>query len=184
MESLQAQAFGGNQANYKEAVLAIPGVGAVKVYPTWNGGGTVKLVILDGTYAVPSQTLIDTVQTAIDPEVNQGVGLGLAPIGHTVTVEGATSTDINITFTLTYQTGYDWSMVEQSVQNAIDAYFLEISKTWEDNANLIVRVSQIDSRMLDLTGILDISGTTINGSTANLELTDNSIPVRGTITPN
>lgn len=38
LDSLQAQAFGGNQADYKEQVLAIPGVGGVKVRPVWNGG--------------------------------------------------------------------------------------------------------------------------------------------------
>lgn len=38
LDSLQAQAFGGNQADYKEQVMAIPGVGGVKVRPVWNGG--------------------------------------------------------------------------------------------------------------------------------------------------
>lgn len=36
LDSLQSQAFGGNQADYKEKVLAIPGVSAVKVHPVWN----------------------------------------------------------------------------------------------------------------------------------------------------
>jgi uncharacterized phage protein gp47/JayE len=36
IDSLRSQAFGGNQADYKEKVLAIPGVGAVKVFPVWN----------------------------------------------------------------------------------------------------------------------------------------------------
>jgi len=30
-------------------------VGDVKVYPVWNGGGTVKLVIIDSEYNVPSE---------------------------------------------------------------------------------------------------------------------------------
>ncbi len=36
LDSFQSQAFGGNQADYKEKVLAIPGVSAVKVHPVWN----------------------------------------------------------------------------------------------------------------------------------------------------
>lgn len=38
LESFQSQAFGGNQADYTEKVLAIPGVAAVKVHPVWNMG--------------------------------------------------------------------------------------------------------------------------------------------------
>ena len=38
LASLQAQAFGGNQADYRAQVMAIPGVGGVKVRPVWNGG--------------------------------------------------------------------------------------------------------------------------------------------------
>ena len=37
LNSLNAQAFGGNQIDYIEKVNAIPGVGGVKVYRAWNG---------------------------------------------------------------------------------------------------------------------------------------------------
>lgn len=36
LDSFQTQAFGGNQADYREQVLAVPGVGGVKVHPVWN----------------------------------------------------------------------------------------------------------------------------------------------------
>ena len=36
LDSFQSQAFGGNQADYTEKVLAMPGVGGVKVHPVWN----------------------------------------------------------------------------------------------------------------------------------------------------
>ena len=39
-DSMDAQSFGGNVADYKERVNAMNGVGGVKVYPVWNGGGT------------------------------------------------------------------------------------------------------------------------------------------------
>ena len=44
LKSFETQAYGGNIADYKEKVLSISGVGGVKVYPVWNGGGTVKVV--------------------------------------------------------------------------------------------------------------------------------------------
>lgn len=180
-DSLESQAFGGNIADYKQKVKALAGVGGVKVYPTWNGGGTVKLVIMDSTYGVPSTELIDEVQTAIDPVVNQGQGLGFAPIGHVVTVTGVTATIVDITTTITYQDGWTWTDIEPYVNETIDIYLKELSSTWADETNLVVRISQIETRLLNLTGILDIGNTTINGLAQNLVLGNVSIPVRGDV---
>ena len=179
--SLQSQAFGGNVADYKEKILTISGVGGVKVYPVWNGGGTVKLVITDSTYSVPSSTLIDLVQSQVDPVTNQGKGIGFAPIGHVVTVEGVTSTSIDITTTITYQEGWKWEDVKLSVYKAIDKYFNELASTWDNETSLIIRISQIETRLLNLTGILDITNTTINDNASNLNLGVDNIPIRGDI---
>jgi uncharacterized phage protein gp47/JayE len=35
-DSFLSRAFGGNRADYVQRVMALPGVGAVKVYPVWN----------------------------------------------------------------------------------------------------------------------------------------------------
>lgn len=181
LESFQSKAFGGNIADYKEKTKAISGVGGVKVYPVWNGGGTVKLVIISSDFTVPSSTLVDDVQEAVDPVANSGQGLGIAPIGHVVTVEGVNGTSVNISTTITYATGWDWEALEPYVEAAIDEYFTELAKTWEDEAALIVRISQIEARILALTAVVDITGTTLNGSTANLVLPADNIPVRGVI---
>ncbi|GHU85637.1 baseplate assembly protein [Clostridia bacterium] len=180
-DSLESQAFGGNIADYKEKVRALDGVGGVKVYPIWNGSGTVKLVIVDSTYSKPSDILVDAVQTTIDPTQNQGEGLGIAPIGHVVTVIGVEETVINITTTLTYVPGWDWDKVKDSVYMAVDSYLLELSKSWEAEEYLVVRISQIDNRILDLDGILDITDTKINGQESNVVLEPDNIPIRGTV---
>ena len=50
LASLQTTAFGGNRADYLEAIGAISGVGAVKLYRAWNGGiSAADLVPPDGT---------------------------------------------------------------------------------------------------------------------------------------
>ncbi|MFR0924503.1 MAG: baseplate J/gp47 family protein [Butyricicoccaceae bacterium] len=108
--SIDGEAFGGNVADYREKVNAITGVGGVKVYPVWNGGGTVKLTIIASDYTAPSTELISKVQTAIDPEQNHGEGLGLAPIGHTVTVAGARVCRHCYHNQYHLATGWAWSM--------------------------------------------------------------------------
>lgn len=179
--TLSTKSFGGNKSDYIEKVNAISGVGGVKVYPVWSGGGTVKLVVINSEYGKASDTLIDSVQTIIDPTTNQGAGDGLAPIGHVVTVETVTETIVDITFSITYQEGYYFEDIKSYINSMIDSYFLEMCKTWADSDSLIIRISQLESRLLNVTGVLDVTGTTINGTASNLALGADDIPVRGTV---
>lgn len=179
LESFSNQSYGFNRAQYIETVEALPGVGSCKPYRAWNGGGTVKLVITDATYGVPTTTLIDYVQTVIDPTQNSGEGEGLAPIDHEVTVAGVTATTVNLSTTLTYASGWSLSEVLSYIETALDAYYGSLNATWSSQENLYVRISQIESALLALEGIVDIEGTTINGSASNLALGADAIAVRG-----
>lgn len=179
--TLDSQAFGGNMSDYKEKVNQLQGVGGIKIYPVWDGGGTVKLVIISSQFQKPSSDLIDSLQTQIDPLNSQGEGVGFAPIGHVVTVVGVTEQKVNITLNLTYREGWNWQDAKGYVDTAIDNYFTELSKGWADSDNLIVRISQIETRLLEIEGIMDISGTKINGVEQNLMLDKDSIPVRGDV---
>ena len=182
-ESLVSQAYGGNIVDYKQKVTALPGVGGVKVEPVWNGGGTVKLTIIDSDYNKPSPTLIDEVQTAVDPEQNQGQGYGIAPIGHVVTVVGVNEVEINVEPEITLQTGYTWDDVKPTVEAAIDDYFAELRGEWADSETLVVRISQIEVRILAITGIVDVQNTKLNGQQQNIELGPYEIPVLGEVMP-
>ena len=179
--AFDAQAFGGNIADYKEKVSALPGVGAVKVYPVWDGGGTVKLVLLSSEYKVPSAELIASVQAAIDPEGHPGEGVGIAPIDHTVTVVGANVQTVDILTKLTYENGYSWESVQQSVKDAVERYFDELRRAWEGQEQTVVRISQIETRLLDVAGIIDIANTTINGVAENLTVGADTVPVLGSV---
>lgn len=182
LNSFSSQTYGFNRAQYIAVTEALPGVGGCKPYRAWNGPGTVKLVITDSDYGVPSSELISSVQTAIDPTQNSGDGIGLAPIDHEVTVAGVSGTTINIETSLSFAGG--WSLEEclPYIEEAIDAYYTELNSTWSSEENLIVRVAQIEARLLNLQGIVDVVGTTINGQEANIVLDENAIAVRGSFT--
>ena len=171
--SLNSQAFGGNRADYLAKVRSIPGVGGVKVYTgaEWQGGGTTKIVFTTSAYTKPAESFVDSIQTMIDPLQNQGNGYGIAPVGH-------------IAFTLTLQTGHTWEDVEDYVNAAIDAYFTTLNEGWEHEENIIVRVSQIETRLLNVPGIVDIANTAINGAEENLTIGKDAIAVRGAVSAN
>lgn len=145
-------------------------------------GGTVKVVIIDSTFSAPSEALIDLVQTAVDPMENAGEGVGIAPIGHVVTVEGVLDEAVDLAFDLTYQNEWDWEAVKPYVLDTINGYFKELAETWADqNEPLVVRISQLESRILSVSGVLDISNTTINEEAANYPLPLDHIPVVGAV---
>lgn len=181
MDAINEQPFGGNVADYKKKINEIPGVGGVKVFPVWNGGGTVKATIIAADYSEPSSTLVDEVQTLIDPEQNSGQGLGLAPIGHEVTITGAQALTIDVTATLTLAPDTTIGQVQNDVEDAINAYMLSLRQTWANESAIIVRVAQIESRILAVPGVVDVTNTMLNGSAANITLTDEQIPTMGTV---
>lgn len=184
LNSMSSNAYGGNIADYKEKVILLDGVGGVKVYPVWNGGGTVKIIFINSAFGVPSDELVNNIQEIIDPTTNSGKGYGIAPIGHVVTVEGVTSRKIDISINISYLDGWSWDACALQIKQTIDDYFLELSKTWDSNEELVVRISQIESKILNCTGVYDVSGTTLNGSDSNLNLGKNEIPVRGSVNGN
>jgi uncharacterized phage protein gp47/JayE len=179
--SLDSQAFGGNVADYKAKTNSLDGVGGVKVYPAWEGGGTVKLVIINSEHEVPSASLIYSVQEAIDPIQNRGQGVGIAPIGHEVSVFGCEGTTIDISTTIEFRSGWDWDSVKPYVETAIDEYFKELSANWDSSENLVVRISQLEARLLSVAGIHDIKNTKLNNVADNFTLGSDNIPIRGAV---
>lgn len=182
LNSFRSNPYGGNKQDYREKTDALDGVGGTVVIPVWAGGGTVKLIIIDSDYNVASDVLVDTVQEAIDPEP-QGTGSGIAPIGHTVTVVTATAVAISVSCKVILHEGYNWNEVKVKAEEAIEAYLLELRALWEEaEGSLIVRVSQIENRLLNLDGVLDVTDTTVNGSESNLALKQGELPVFGGVT--
>ncbi|MBQ4249098.1 MAG: baseplate J/gp47 family protein [Clostridia bacterium] len=224
MKSLKESPFGGNRADYREKIGALPGVGGVKVYRAWNAGlspasfvppegteewisaqgapediahwlravygasseglltvgGTVRVVIIGSEYASPSEALLNSVQMAVDPKEGSGEGLGLAPIGHVVTVEGVGERAVSAGVRVQLSDGFVWEDVREYAENAVKAYFRSLCEGWADSDEpLTVRVSQIETRLLSIEGIVDVTSCEINGAGENLTLGADEIPVFG-----
>lgn len=190
LASFDSQAYGGNIPDYKEKVNAIRGIGGCKIYPVWAGGGTVKVFFMTSEFKPPAAEFVTEVQTALDPVKNHAEGIGIAPIGHTVTVEGAVNSAVAIELHISVDTSID--DYKEQVQKVIDEYFLELNKGWagtkidtlekQVDTGLTIRTSQIESRILSIEGITDISHTKLNGVEENLVLKVTELAVRGEIT--
>lgn len=176
--SFETKSYGGNRKDYIEKTNSIPGVGSTKVTPIWEGGGTVKLTILNSEFTKATPTLVDTVQQEIDP-TKDGHGLGIAPVGHIVTVDTVEEVTVNISSNITFDDGYSFTTLKPQIEETISDYLLELRKDWANQTNLIVRIAQIDTRILGIQGVVDIADTKINGKAENLILSEYQIPMMG-----
>lgn len=179
--SFDIKAFGGNKSDYIEKTNELDGVGATKVTPCWDGGGTVKLTILNSDFGKASNTLVEKIQEIIDPR-KDGEGLGLAPIGHIVTVDTTEEITINVSATFTFNSGYTFNSLKSQIEQAIGDYLLELRKEWANVNELLVRIRQIELKILNIEGIIDISNTKLNDSTDNIILSKYQIPIFGGVT--
>lgn len=190
---VNARPFGGNVAQYREMLMEIAGVGAVQVYPVWAGGGTVKVSIIDATWQPVTEDFINYVQNLIDPDAipdQQGTGLGMAPIDHRVTVVTADQLAINVEAHLTLSGGSTIDQVTPLVRAVIETYLNELRHTWgspnEFNVyNLTVYAARISAAILNIGGIINVTGIVLNGQGSDLVLIENSnmqqLPVLGEV---
>lgn len=189
-EHIREKAFAGNRADYKKKIMEIQGVGGVQLFRAPYGGGTVRAVIIDSSYNSPTQELVDFVQERVDPIKYTGDGYGTAPIGHEVTVEGVESVAVDFSANLTLS-GVTLGQVEPLVREEFANYLAEVRKEWVrmnsfSNGQLtvvplVVRITHIESRILSIEGVRDITGTSLNGKSENITLFA-EIPVEGSVT--
>lgn len=177
-------AFGGNIEDYIRMANEVDGVGAVQVYPTWQGGGTVLLSILSNEFLKPTQTLVDLVQQTIDPD-KTGAGLGLAPIGHKVTVKAPEEKLLTISFYLTTDPGIDNESVMSAINAAVEKYFDTTRRRWAERrdggyTSWIYR-SQITSAILSVDGVANVNSVKIGNQDEDVKMildnTKQEIPI-------
>lgn len=179
------EATGGNIAAYRTAILAINGVGAVQVYPAWNGGGTVLCSILGSDYTPALPALVESVQEAICPLGSDGLpssdGFGMANIGAAVTITTATPVTLDIVcdieFVSSVTNGVETyqSQIEETIQN----YITSVNATWGDPVQsytisypLTVYRSRIINAILQIEDIVNVTNVTINGTEADFVFTE------------
>lgn len=98
--------------------------------------------------------------------------------GHIVSITGVNEEAIEVRAELEYKTGYSWDNIENEFYRVIDEYFDELNRNWANEKEIVIRISQIETRILSITGVLDIRNTRINEQEANYVLNKDSIAIR------
>lgn len=193
LANLMKTAFGGNIAQYRQWAKEIPGIGGVQVYPVWAGGGTVKLSIIDTDYNSCSSEFCQTILEKFDPENSggeTGLGLGIAPIGHKVTVSTPLPRTINVSGKITLLPGYKLETLMPDIKATLENYLLSLREAWENsddenNYSVIVYLGRINFAILNVKGVSSAYELQLNGTDTDIRLTETSslqeIPVLGTV---
>lgn len=183
--------FAGNISDYKQKVKSIDGVGLASVITataTNNTEGKILINILNSDLEIASQALINQVQNIIDPE-QDGNGVGLAPIGHKVTIRTSSKSIINVKTTVTLADGIQLDNIKLQIKNAINKYYKTVINSEWEKESWTVRISQIENQILNLEGIIDITNTSLYNAElsnykGNISFNSYQIPVIEEVTIN
>ena len=182
IQSFTSQSFAGNISAYKEKFASIQGVGGSKIYPTWQGAGTVKAVLISSDYTAVSDYLINQIRAEAVPA--KGSGYGWAPIGHNLTIESVKEVVISVSTQITYAAGYSSSNLSEKIKEKIKEYLKGIAEAWkegDEHTEAIVYISRLESAILDVQGVLDVNNTSLNKNSSNLTLQSDEIPKLGEV---
>lgn len=156
IEKIQKPITSGNKNHYEYWAKQVAGVGSVKVLPCWNGGGTVKVIILSSDNDIPDDTVIENVANYIEEN---------RPIGADVTVTKAQPLNVDIIAEISISSSYNLTNVKADIETNIKEYLSSID--FDDEK--VLSYYKIGDIIFDVDGVLDILSYTINGGTVSLQ---------------
>lgn len=164
---VQSPSTSGNAYNYRKWALEVPGVGDAKVYPLWNGNGTVKVMVVDSNMSIDT-----SLETKVFEHIEE-----VRPIGAAVTVTSPASKEITVTAKITL----DGSRLLNEVSANFTAAIADYLKGTIFEAYTI-SYAKIGSLLLNTRGIADYSDLLLNGGSVNISIEDTQMPIAGAIT--
>lgn len=158
LEKVQRPITGGNENQYVYWAKQVEGVGNARCIGCWNGGGTVKVIIISESADIPTTETLQYVTSYIEAR---------RLIGAQVTVVGATPLAVAIAATLEIAVGYKAASVQEGISAAVAAYLNGIAYT--DTLNLSYH--RIGELMFHVEGVENVVDYTINGNKQSLTAT-------------
>lgn len=97
-------------------------------------------------------------------------------------VNTASEWTLNVKTTITLDSGVTEDDVEDEILEEIKQYYKEVIKNEWESGKWTIRVSQVENRILDIDGIIDVSATKLLTSSeseyeGNCNMYSNNIPV-------
>ncbi|AJK89639.1 MULTISPECIES: baseplate J/gp47 family protein [Lysinibacillus] len=165
-DKLQRPGKAGNKYHYRQWALEVTGIGDAKVFPRYNGPLTMKVVVIDANKLPAPIELVEDVREHIEKEMPFGV--------EDLLVIPAVALFLNLTVAITLMPGFTEEVVKANIKKNITKHLKEIAFKAS-----FVSYAKIGALIIDSDGVMDYQDLLINGSTANVVIPDDGVPVMG-----
>lgn len=166
-EKIRKPSTSGNIHDYYNWSMECPGVGAAKVFPLWNGPGTVKVVIADENKAGAGQAVLNRVSEYIEER---------RPIGADVSVTSALEKKIDIFARVTLNKSVNLGIVQKEFHDNIEEYLR--SNTFSIQ---YISIAKIGSLLMEISGVEDCDNLLLNGEEKNMAIAEEELLMLGTV---
>lgn len=153
------QATSGNKAHYEEWALEVEGVYNAKIYPRWDGAGSIKVLIFGENNQAVDTEIIERCREHIEEEM---------PIGCTLTVATPSPLNISISATIKLEAGYTLDFVKESFLESINSYLININKE--------IIYTKVSAILASVEGLHDFSNLLLNNKAENIVFEEDKVP--------
>lgn len=175
VDSINYSSFGGNIEDYIEKVNAIDGVGNTKVFPAWQYNGSVLLSIVDPIFNPITEEFAKNLKEQIDPDEDTGQGVGIAPIGHYVTITTPVKKYVNVSMSVELMNTVTLETIKEDIERKISEYFETVRKSFGQNVNLTIYRARIIEKVLELKEVLNVKDVALNGNFTDVTFIDEGL---------
>lgn len=175
VDSINYSSFGGNIEDYIEKVNAIDGVGNTKVFPAWQYNGSVLLSIVDPIFNPITDEFAKNLKEQIDPDEDTGRGVGIAPIGHYVTITTPAKKYVNVSMSVELMNTVTLETIKEDIERKISEYFETVRKSFGQNVNLTIYRARIIEKVLELKEVLNVKDVALNGNFTDVTFIDEGL---------
>ena len=179
-EKIAGPAENGNSQHYKSWCESVNGVGLARIDALWRGDNTVRGIIIGADGIGATESIVSAVQNYVDPG-GLGLGEGAANIGAYFTAAAAIDTSIDISFNVQLTEGAMLEQVRAAAAEELTKYLKVTSLSIRDKSDMVIRTSAISNVIYSTQGVVDYTGLTINGGTANIVVPFTHAPKLGVL---
>lgn len=162
-EYWQKPATSGNVYHYRLWAKAVDGIGEAKIFPLWNGNGTVKVVICSSEMKSVNSDTVSKCKEYIE---------SVRPIGATVTVESAVQKGVTVKAVVTKSGIKTAEGIKAEFEENLTEYLKK--NAFKAEKILYHRIAYL---LMDIDGVENYTTLTVNGSTADITIAQNEIAV-------
>ena len=164
-----------NVYHYEQMALEVDGVGVPKIFPLYEGPGSVGVVLADEDAKPVDQAVVEAVAAHIAED---------RIIGPSVTVKSAEGVAITVAAEAQIDSTTTVETVQAAFVSNLDTYLTGLAKeTWPSAAgDYTVLYNRIAALLLTIPGVVDYTALTVNGAQANVTLGPEQVPVLGEVT--